>query len=565
MAATFTSLLVISLVALAAPVLAAAIPHKPIPEVVFLLVLGALLGPNMAGLVQVTDEVSIVSELGLAFLFLIAGYEINPRELAGNMGRTAAGTWFVSFVVGFVLVALLLPQEGGLHNLAVTIALTTTAYGTLAPILKDRGITNTPVGKAVTAHGVMGELLPIIAIAVLLSTRASWQAVLILVAFFAFAFVLATASARMRRVGTRFYRALESLRDTSSQTLVRLVVCILLALVALCALFDLDVVLGGFTAGFVLRFIIPEGDHELEKKLEVMGFGFFIPVFFVVSGARIDLLAVFDNPVILVSFMLMLLCARTVPVFLSTFVSRDTRGFGVMQRLNVALYSTMALPLIVAICNIATAGGFMAEEVAGTLMTAGTLTILITPVVTSLTRTVADAHPVAAIQDLHAHPGQRGEVLDIYRTLHREARERYKTLRDLRDAPDFDEAREAAHVLQDFNAQRLALMAELRADELQQVVDVKAADPEEWEKITTERRRHWENVKHRGDDAWERIKELGDRELAEMSEHGDRYLAKRLESTREARDVLRHVVHRNEDGRNEKPAEKDGADGDSKK
>lgn len=542
MVVTFVSLLVIFLVALASPLIAAAIPRKPIPEVVFLLFLGALLGPHMAGLIQVTEGVEIVSELGLAFLFLIAGYEINPKELAGGMGRTAAGTWFVCLAVGFGLVALVNREApSSLHDIALAIALTTTAYGTLAPILKDRGLTETPVGKAVTAHGVMGELLPIVAIAILLSTRASWQAVLILVAFFAVAFAMAFASSRARKAGTRVYTAIENLRETNAQTLVRLVVVILLALVALCAAFDLDAVLGGFTAGFVLRFIMPEGDHALEKKLEVVGFGFFIPAFFVVSGAGINLAGVFNDPLSLLAFMGMLVLARTVPVFVSTFVSKDTRGFSGMQRLNVALYCTMALPLIVAVCNIATSGGFMSEETAGTLITAGALTILVMPVVTSLTRTVVDAHPVAALQDLAAHPGQREEVLSMYRAVRRAARERYKAVRDLDGAPGFDEARDAALVLQDFNAERLALLAELRAEELQQVADAAAADPQAWERIAADRRARWEDVKARGDAAWEHIKALGDQEISEMAEHGDRYLADRVDSARKAGDLLRRV------------------------
>ena len=542
MVATFSSLFVIFLVALAAPLIASAIPNRPIPEVVFLLFLGALLGPHMAGLIQVTEGVHIVSELGLAFLFLLAGYEINPKELAGNTGKTAAGTWVVCLAIGFGLVALVNREAPStLHDIALAIALTTTAYGTLAPILKERGLTETPVGKAVTAHGVVGELLPIVAIAVLLSTRASWQAILILVAFFAVACVVALASARARKAGTRVYTAIENLRETNAQTLVRLVVVILLALVALCAAFDLDAVLGGFTAGFVLRFIIPEGDHALEKKLEVVGFGFFIPVFFIVSGAGINLGGVFEDPLSLLLFMGMLVLARTVPVFVSTFVSKDTRGFSVMQRLNVALYSTMALPLIVAVCNIATTGGFMTEATAGTLIMAGALTVLVMPVVTSLTRTVVDAHPVAALQDLASHPGQRDEVLGMYREIRRAARARYRAMRDVRSDPTFDAAFDAEHVLQDFNAERLALLADLRAEELQQVADAASADPASWARAAAARKARWEDVKSRGDAAWERIKELGDREIAEMTDHGDRYLAERIDSANRARDLLRRV------------------------
>lgn len=540
MTATLVSLLVIMLVALVAPVVAAAIPGKPIPEVVFLLFLGALLGPNMAGLIQVDEAVSVISELGLAFLFLLAGYEVNPRELAGSLGRTAALTWFVCLGAALVLVGLLFSEPVfSLHNMAVAVALTTTAYGTLAPILKERGLTNTPVGRATTAHGVVGELFPILAIALLLSTRASWQTMLILMLFLAVAVVLAVVPARARRAGNRLFRAIADLRDTNAQTLVRFVVVILLALVALCSVFDIDSVLGAFVAGFVVRFIIPEGDAALESKLEVAAYSFFIPAFFVVSGAGISLSAVLQQPAALLLVVALLLLSRALPVYLSTFFSGQTRGFTVLQRLSVSLYSTMALPLIVAICKVATAGGFMAEDTAGTLMTAGALTVLVMPILTSLTRTVVEAHPIAAIHDLAAHPNERHQVLEAYRNIRHEAHRAYL---DVRDASVPEEARDAADVLATFNARRLALLADLRANELDEAVDAVAGDPAAWERVAAERLARWEAMKERGDRAWEHIKDLGDRDMAEMSAHGERYLARRATVVREARDIFADVA-----------------------
>ena len=528
MATTLVSLLVIFCVALLSPLIAAIVPHKSIPEVVFLLAFGALLGPHMAGLIQVTDGVETISELGLAFLFLIAGYEINPREFASGTGKTATGTWFVSLAVAFLLVALFVRETpSNLHDIALAIALTTTAYGTLAPILKERGLSETPVGKAVTAHGVAGELLPIVAIALLLSTRASWQSVLILLAFTLIAVVMAVVPAKARKAGARLFTAIENLRDTNAQTLVRFVVVILLALITLCSFFGLDVVLGGFAAGFVLRFIMPEGDTALEHKIEVVGFSFFIPVFF--------------NPGLLLAFMGMLILARTVPVYISTFISKETRSFSILQRLDVALYSTMALPLIVAICNIATAGGFMTDEGSSTLITAGALTILIMPMITALTRTVMEAHPVATIQDLVSHPNHREQVLEAYRAARQAAHKRYAAVRHLSENPTYDTARDAAQFLSDFNAQRLALLAEMRAEELQQTADVASTHPQAWNEIVEERRRRWDTMKERGDEAWERIKHLGDSEIAEMSKHGEQYLAERAKAARTARDFLQSV------------------------
>ena len=92
----------------------------------------------------------------------------------------------------------------------------------------------------------------------------------------------------------------------------------LLSELGLAFLFLLDVVLGAFAAGFILRFVTPNGNHTLNLKLEGVGYGFLIPVFFVVSGASIDVKAVVANPALLITFIIMLLLVRAVPIFVAT-------------------------------------------------------------------------------------------------------------------------------------------------------------------------------------------------------------------------------------------------------
>lgn len=435
MTATLVSLFVIFIIALAAPLVASSIPGKPIPEVVFLIFLGALLGPHMAGLFQLTEGVETVSELGVAFLFLIAGFELDPREMTNRTGRVAAVTWFVGFGVALAIV-MLFGTDGsvsaggpiGPHHFALAIALSTTAYGTLAPILKERGLVTTTLGKVVQAHGVAGELFPVLAIAILLSMRARWQAILILVIFFVVAALTALLPVKARSMGSRVYAAIERLRDTTAQTMLRFVVLILLGLVALASVFDLDIVLGAFAAGFVVRAILPKDDERVAHKVEVLGFGFFIPVFFVVSGAGIDLAAVAAAPLSLVLFVILLLVARGVPVFLSTFFDPAARSFSVLQRLNVALYATMALPLIVAVSTVAVEGGFLTQDAASILITAGAVSVLLMPVLTSLTRVAVESMPVAEARDLRAHPDQREEVREAYRRLREDAHALYRAM-----------------------------------------------------------------------------------------------------------------------------------------
>lgn len=135
----FVSLAIIALVAFASPFIASAIPGKPVPETVFLLVLGAVLGPHMLGVIHVDAEVSLVSELGLAFLFLLAGFEIDPKSITGVEGRYGLATWVVTFGIAWLAVRFT-PWFSVSHfdGIAVTLALTSTALGTLVPIMRER-------------------------------------------------------------------------------------------------------------------------------------------------------------------------------------------------------------------------------------------------------------------------------------------------------------------------------------------------------------------------------------------------------------------------------------------
>ncbi len=414
MTSDFLSLFVIAVVAAVCPVVAQSIPKKPIPETVFLLVAGALLGPYLAGLIQVDDVITFLSDLGLSLLFLLAGYEISPRTLTGSQGRRGLVTWFITFGIALVLMFSVPRFRGGadpMEPLSLAIMLTTTALGTLIPILKERELLDTPIGESVLAYGTWGELAPVLAIAILLSSRSTWQTAVILLALVALCVFIATHAANARKSGGRLYRFLADKADSTSQPVVRIVLLILVTLVAFSSVFDLDIVLGAFAAGFVLRFIVPDGNKNLETKLDAIGYGFFIPLFFVVSGAKVNLAAVGQNPQLLIGFILGLLLIRAVPIYIALKTGSDTRGMSARSRASVALYCTTALPLIVAVTSLATKAGALSADTASVLVAAGALTVLIMPLLAQLTYRVADGRPAEAVVEIAHDPRHAGEIL----------------------------------------------------------------------------------------------------------------------------------------------------------
>ena len=288
------------------------------------------------------------------------------------------------------------------------------------PILRERELMNTKVGRAVIAYGTWGEVGPVLAMAVLLSTRTNWQTAAILAAFMILCVVTALVPAMARKNGTRLYKFLEAKANTTSQTSVRGTIMILVALVAFSALFDIDIVLGAFAAGFVLRYITPEGNVSLETKLDAIGFGFLIPLFFIVSGAKIDISAIAADPAMLARFVALLLAVRTVPIIISLSMPKTRTKYTMHERISVALYCTTALPIIVAVTSLCVKNGSIDASTASIMVAAGAVTVFIMPLFAGAVYGVADRHPIDAVREIAHDPHHAGEIVSQHMHEHRE-------------------------------------------------------------------------------------------------------------------------------------------------
>lgn len=377
----FVSIFWITLVALLSPILSR-LTGKKIPDVVFLLIFGLLIGPNMLNLASSEGGIPLLKELGLGMLFLIAGFEINVSSLRSRQGYSAIATWFVCFALGMAGAAVITSFSHELNTyIAVGVALSSTALGTLLPMLKSHGAAGTPVGNAVLVHGAVGELLPIFAISLLLSSRSPGMAFVVLLAFMVVAVVTALIPHRLfaHVPGLRQIMAAEA--NTTGQTVLRLAMFLLATLIMCTALFDLDAVLGAFAAGLILRTLTPPAAlHMITHRLEVVGFTFMIPLFFVVSGMGIDVSAVVAKPLGLLAVVVGILLCRGVPVLLAEHFFDTRSGLTTRaQKAQLALYSAAGLPIIVAVTEVATSSGLLEESTASLLVAGGALTVLLFP------------------------------------------------------------------------------------------------------------------------------------------------------------------------------------------
>ena len=372
------SLLVITAAAVLAPLLSELLRRFRIPVVLFELILGIIVGPAVLGWAEVTPLISGLAELGLCLLFFLAGYELDFSRIRGAPLNRGISGWCVTLGIGLAVGALLASQGFVISSLLIGLALTTTALGTLLPMLSDRGLLETRFGAFLIAAGAVGEFGPVLAVTLLLGTTQPLGEAALLVLFVAVALAVAWVASRPQP--PRLVELLQRHLETSSQLPVRIVMLLVVGMVALASVLGLDVLLGAFAAGLIARLAIRRDQvTELKPRLEALGFGFFIPLFFVVSGMRFDLDSLLSSPsnlVRLAVFAALLLLVRGVPAL---FVYRGV--LSASERTSLMFLQATALPLLVVITQIGVQTQQMRPENATALVGAGMLSVLVFPLV----------------------------------------------------------------------------------------------------------------------------------------------------------------------------------------
>jgi Kef-type K+ transport system membrane component KefB len=377
------TLLVAATIAALAPMVVALLPGPRIPQVVVLLVGGVLVGPELLGWAD-RQAIDLLANVGLGFLFLLAGYELDPRLFRERPGRLAVVAWLVTVAIAAATVGVLAAAGFVRAFVPVALGLTTTALGTLLPILRDNDMLGGRFGRYLLAAGAVGELFPIVAIALFLGTRNQFVALASLAAVGVLAVVLSFAPRLVQ--GNRLERILREGEGSTAQTYVRWTMVLLLLLLVVAEEFGLDVVLGAFLAGIVLRRWAPGDAHVLQGKLDAIGYGFFIPLFFVASGMTLDVRSIAEAPLRLLVFFVLLLVVRGVPAL---FLYR--RELPPAQRVEMMFLTATALPLLVALAEIGLRNGTMLPENAAALVGAGILSVLVFPMAAVLVQRRARA------------------------------------------------------------------------------------------------------------------------------------------------------------------------------
>jgi len=377
----FTNLLIVAAVAFSAPLVLGLAPAARLPAVVLEIVAGIVIGPSGLGWVQIDLPVDILSVVGLAFLLFLAGLEVDVDRLRGRTLRVAGAGFVASFALA--IVAGLALDAGGFVDspLFVAIVLVSTSLGVIVPVLKDSEEIGSPFGQLVIAAASIADFGAIILLTLFFSGETSTGTstkLILLVGFVVVVAALGFALSRAER-SMRISELLVRLQDTTAQIRVRGAFVLLIGFAALAEQLGLETILGAFAAGALLSLIDRDEamtHPEFRLKLEAVGFGVFIPVFFVASGLRFDLDALFSSASTVAQvplFLVALLAVRGLPALLY-------RGLLDARRVLVsALLQATSLPFIVAATMIGLQLDLVSEASAAALIAAGLLSVILFP------------------------------------------------------------------------------------------------------------------------------------------------------------------------------------------
>jgi Kef-type K+ transport system membrane component KefB len=393
----FGGLLAIAIAAFAAPLLARLIPRRLVPPVVLEVLAGIAIGPQGLGLVRPVGGVYVLYLLGFGFLLFLAGQEVEVERFRGPTFRLTVASYLVTLAVAFALALALRQIASGADVRLLALGLTASAVGVIVPVLRDAGEIDSDFGQLAIMAGSVGEFAALLLLTVLFSAQPepTWVQVAYVVALGVAAVVGAIALRRMWR-SAWMRRALLATDQSTSQLRVRGAFVILLTFSALAHEFGVDALLGAFVGGVVLNIADRDDRPTRERyqgKLRAIGYGFLVPVFFIVTGVQFDIRSLFASAsslALMPAVVAGILIARAAPALLYR------RKLGIRPAIAAGLLQATTLTFPVVVAEVGRSLGLLTPATSAALIGAALLSVLIFPAVALALRPWTTAAPASA-------------------------------------------------------------------------------------------------------------------------------------------------------------------------
>jgi len=386
----FFPLMLVVILAFIVPVLLARFRH--IPVVVGEILAGIIVGPSVFGLVHVGDHtLELLAEIGFAFLMFLSGLEIDfsvlfaaskrkkgAEKQVGTLGLAGLSFGFtlaLALAIGFGMYSTGLARDPWM----ITLILSTTSLGIVVPVLKEQGLSSGRFGQTILLASLLADFLTMFLITVYVAIRSTGMTlnILLIVLLFVPVVLLYQLGVRWLRIPT-VRRLIQELSGATSQIKVRGAFALMIAFVVMAELIGAELILGAFLAGVLASLLSRSEDSDLRHKLDAIGFGFFIPLFFVYVGVQFDLKAFLSDRSSLVLLPILLLASFGLKL-LSTLVFR--MNFSWRETIASGFLLSARLSLIIAASAIGLKLGAISESTNAAIILVAALTATIAPLV----------------------------------------------------------------------------------------------------------------------------------------------------------------------------------------
>jgi Kef-type K+ transport system membrane component KefB/Trk K+ transport system NAD-binding subunit len=384
----FLSLLLITALAAFVPLLASRLRRLRVPIVVGEILAGIIVGQSGLNLIEPSPALDFLATFGFTYLMFLSGLEVDFAALLALKNR-ANGGWlsnplilglavFVLTVAGGLLVALGLTRVGLIQNpLIMALILSTTSLGIVVPVLKERSLAGSQYGQSLLISALVADFVTLLLISfvvAVISHGLTFELLLVLLLLGAFATLarvgqLAAGNPRLRRL-------VEELSHATAQIRVRGAFALMVAFIVLAEWLGTEIILGAFLAGAIISLLAGREGSDLRMKMEAMGFGFFVPIFFIMVGVRFDLPALLSSPQALLLVPLLLGVAYVVK-FLPTLLYR--LNFSWRETLAAGALLSSRLSLIIAAAAIALDLGIINQATNASVILVAIVTCTLSP------------------------------------------------------------------------------------------------------------------------------------------------------------------------------------------
>ncbi len=382
---SFIPLLLVVGLAFVVPLLLAR--FRRVPVVVGEIGAGILIGRSGLGLVTEEPTLNLLAEIGFALLMFLSGLEIDFSLIFRSslrdekFHRHSLGMGLISFLVTLALAGLIgiLVVSRGLARdpWMMALILSTTSLGVVVPVLKERRLSSGEYGQSLLLAALLADFLTMFLITVyvaVLSLGVRLEILLVGLLFLAFLLAYRLGVRGLQRPSVR--RIFEELSGATSQIKVRGALALMLAFVVLAEFLGVELILGAFLAGAVISLLSSRAEEELHSKLDAMGFGFFIPLFFIVVGINFDLPALLGDQTALLLTPLLLAAAFLIK-FLAALIFKGR--FSWRQTIGGGFLLSARLSLIIAASAVGLRMGVISEATNASMILIAALTSTIAP------------------------------------------------------------------------------------------------------------------------------------------------------------------------------------------